>query len=354
MVSKKRRDYGKVILLSIFLLLCILVSASVGSASLTIWESLRVLVAKIPMVKRLVASDSMGAMYEVIIWKVRMPRILQAALVGGSLAVVGCTFQAIFRNALADPHILGISSGASLGATIGMMSGVTVHFLGLGVTSIFAFIGAILTVGIVYQLGTLGRRMVVTHVLLVGTAMSTFLSAMISLLMIFHREQIEKVYLWTLGSFNAANWYKVSYMAVVGTVGIGVIWIFARDLNVLITGDEVAASLGIEILKVKKLLIMIASLLVAASVSISGAIGFVGLIIPHCMRLLLGADHRRLIPVCALGGASFMVLCDTLARTIAAPIEIPVGVITAIFGAPYFIFLLYRDTKRGSYRKEMG
>lgn len=347
MISKKRRDDIGILLLTIFLLLCILVSASVGSASLTIRESLEVLLAKLPVVGKWIPSDWISPMYEVIVWKVRMPRILQAALVGGSLAVVGCTFQAIFRNALADPHILGISSGASLGATIGMMSGMTVHFLGLGVTSIFAFIGAILTVGIVYQLGTLGRRMIVTHVLLVGTAMSTFLSAMISLLMIFHREQIEKVYLWTMGSFSAANWYKVGYMAVIGTLGIGAIWIFARDLNVLITGDEVAASLGIEIAKVKKYLIIVSSLLVAASVSISGVIGFVGLIIPHCMRLILGADHRRLIPVCALGGASFMVLCDTLARSVAAPTEIPVGVITAVFGAPYFIVLLYRETRKG-------
>lgn len=347
MISKKRRDDISIVLLAIFLLLCILISASVGSASLTIRESLEVLLTKLPLVGKWLPSDSISPMYEVIVWKVRMPRILQAALVGGSLAVVGCTFQAIFRNALADPHILGISSGASLGATIGMMSGMTLHFLGLGVTSIFAFIGAILTVGIVYQLGTLGRRMIVTHVLLVGTAMSTFLSAMISLLMIFHREQIEKVYLWTMGSFSAANWYKVGYMTVIGILGISVIWIFARDLNVLITGDEVAASLGIEIVKVKKYLMIVASLLVAASVSISGVIGFVGLIIPHCMRLIFGSDHRRLIPVCGLGGASFMVVCDTLARNVAAPTEIPVGVITAVFGAPYFIVLLYRETRKG-------
>lgn len=347
MESKKRKNYFEMIVLSIFLLLCILVSASVGSASLTIGESLKILLAKLPVVSRGLSSEAIKPMYEVIVWKVRMPRILQATLVGGSLAVVGCTFQAIFRNALADPHILGISSGASLGATIGIMSGMTVNFMGLGVTSIFAFIGAILTVGLVYRLGTLGRRMVVTNILLVGTALSTFLSAMISLLMIYHREQLEKVYLWTLGSFSSANWYKVSYIALITCLGIGIIWMFSPDLNVLMTGDEVAASLGIDIVKVKRLLIIVASLLVAVSVSISGAIGFVGLIVPHCMRLLLGYDHKKLIPFCALGGASFMVICDTLARTVAQPTEIPVGVITAIFGAPYFIFLLYRHTKSG-------
>ena len=349
MEGKKKRVYFLGITLSIFLLLCILISVTVGSASITILESLKILLSKIPFLGQLVEVDQIKSTYEVIVWQVRMPRILQAALVGGSLAVVGCTFQAIFRNALADPHILGISSGASLGATLGILSGITLNFFGLGITSIFAFIGAILTVILVYRVGTLGNRMAVTNLLLVGTAISTLLSAMISLLMIYNREQLEKVYLWTLGSFSAANWNKVVFLASISLIGIIVINIFSRDLNVLLTGDEVAASLGIDTIKIKKILIVVASLLVSASVSVSGAIGFVGLIIPHCMRLLIGSDHRTLIPFSALGGASFMVICDTLARTIAQPTEIPVGVITAVFGAPYFIFLLYRHTKSNGF-----
>lgn len=347
MQGKKRRGCLLWIGLVIFLLLCLVTSASVGSASITVLESLQILLSKIPIAGQLVGTESARPMYEVIVWQVRMPRILQAALVGGSLAVVGCTFQAIFRNALADPHILGISSGASLGATIGIVSGMTLNFLGLGITSIFAFIGAILTMVVVYRIGTLGNQMSTTNLLLVGTAMSTLLSATISLMMIYNREQLEKVYLWTLGSFSAATWSKVSFLAVMTLVGVGIIWLFANDLNVLLTGDEVAASLGIDTVKVKKLLIVIASILVAASVSVSGAIGFVGLIIPHCMRLIMGSDHKVLIPLSAVGGASFMVICDTLARTIAQPTEIPVGIITAVFGAPYFIFLLYRHTKSG-------
>lgn len=347
MKGKKSKVYLLTIGLSLLLLFSIFISVSVGSSSITVSESFRILISKLPIIGDIVDGDHIKSTYEVIVWRVRMPRILQAGLVGASLAVVGCTFQAIFRNALADPQILGISSGASLGATIGILSGITLNFFGLGITSIFAFIGAILTVTLVYRIGTLGNRMVVTNLLLVGTAISTLLSAMISLLMIYNREQLEKVYLWTLGSFNSANWNKVFFLIIIVMIGVIVISTFSRDLNVLLTGDEVAESLGIDTNKVKKILIIVASLLVAASVSVSGSIGFVGLIIPHCSRLLIGSDHRKVIPFAALGGASFMIICDTVARTIAQPTEIPVGVITAVFGAPYFIFLLYKNTKNG-------
>lgn len=345
MKSRKRRVSLGIVALGLFLLLCSCWSVLMGSAGIAFGDSMKVLLSKVPLIKQIINKENINPMYEVIIWQVRMPRILQAALVGGSLAVSGCTFQAVFRNPLADPHILGISSGASLGATLGILSGMTLNFFGLGVTSIFAFIGAILTVSVVYRLGTLGRNMVVTQLLLVGTAIGMLLSAMISLLMIYHREQLEKVYLWTLGSFSAANWQRVQFLLVITVIGVIGIFLLARELNVLMTGDEVASSLGIETEKLKKLLIVMASLLVAASVSVSGVIGFVGLIIPHCMRLLLGPDHKILIPAAALGGAGFMIFCDTLARTIAQPTEIPVGVITAVFGAPYFIFLLYRSTR---------
>ncbi len=347
MENKKRKSYFLMGTLSIFLFLCIVISATVGSSSMTFLESLQVILDKIPIVGLLVDYEPTRSIYEVIVWQVRMPRILQAAFVGGSLAMVGCTFQAIFKNALADPHILGVSSGASLGATIGILSGLTLNFFGLGVTSIFAFIGAILSVALVYRVGIWGNRMNVTNLLLVGTAMSTLLSAMISLLMIYNREQLEKVYLWTLGSFSSANWDKVGFVASVAGIGGSILWIYSRELNALLTGDEVAASLGVDTDKVKRILIIVASLLVAACVSVSGPIGFVGLIMPHCMRLLVGSDHCRLLPLSMFAGASFMVICDTLARTIAEPTEIPVGVITAIFGAPYFIYLLYCHTKSG-------
>ncbi len=349
MEGKKKKYYFYVILLSIFLLLCILISASVGSSSITIGESFKIIFAKIPIINNLIDTSDIKEVYEVIIWKVRLPRIMQASLVGGALAVVGCTFQAIFRNSLADPHILGISSGASLGATLAILSGITLNFFGLGITSIFAFVGAVLSVLLVYKVGCLGGKFMTTNLLLTGTAIGTMLSSFISLLMIYNREQLEKVYLWQLGSFSSANWNKVIFLTVISLFCVITIFMFGRDLNVILTGDDVASSLGIDIVRVKNILILVCALLVASSVSVSGTIGFVGLIIPHCMRLIVGSDHKFLILFSYFGGASFMVICDTIARTIAKPTEIPVGVITAVFGAPYFIYLLYRNTKSGRF-----
>ena len=328
-------------MLLLLLLLSVIASASVGSASITMKDSLKLLFSKIPFIGGFIDVTDLNGVYETIVWKVRLPRILLASLVGGGLAAVGCTFQAIFRNSLADPHILGVSSGAALGATLSILSEITLNVFGIGVTSIFAFFGAIIAVFIVYQIGGLGGKMVISHLLLTGTAISTMLSAMISLLMIYNREQLEKVYLWTLGSFTASNWSKVTFLFVVSVITVIILFIFCRELNVMLTGDEIAESLGIDIVKLKKLLIIVAATLVATSVSVSG------LIIPHCMRILVGSDHRRLLPVSYLGGAIFMIVCDTIARTIAQPTEIPVGVITAVFGAPYFIFLLYRSSKTG-------
>ena len=325
MESKNKKYYVYISILCIFMLLCIMMSASVGSSSITVLDSMRLMVSKIPFMDKIIDTSDLKQVYEVIVWKVRLPRILQSSLVGGALAVVGCTFQAVFRNSLADPHILGISSGASLGATLAILSGLTLNFFGMGIVSISAFAGAILTVILVYKVGGLGRKVIVSNLLLTGTAISTMLSSVISLLMIYNREQLEKVYLWTLGSFSSASWNKVIFLSIVSLLSVCVLFM------------------------VKNILIIISAFLVAASVSVSGTIGFVGLIIPHCMRLLVGSDHRILLPFSYFGGASFMIICDTIARTAAQPTEIPVGVITAFFGAPYFIYLLYRNNKNRNF-----
>ena len=345
MESKKKKYYICISILCIFMLLCIGISASIGSSSVTVLDSFKIIFSKIAVLNKLIDTSDVKQVYEVIVWKVRLPRILQSSLVGGALAVVGCTFQAVFRNSLADPHILGISSGAALGATLAILCGITLNFFGIGIVSIFAFTGALLTVILVYHIGGLGGKIVVTNLLLTGTAISTMLSSIISLLMIYNREQLEKVYLWTLGSFSASNWSKVLFLAVVSLICVTVIFMFGRDLNIILTGDEAASSLGIDTSRIKNILIIISAVLVSASVSVSGTIGFVGLVIPHCMRLIVGSDHKILLPFSYFGGASFMIICDTIARTIAQPTEIPVGVITAFFGAPYFVYLLYRNTK---------
>ena len=284
--------------------------------------------------------------YSKIVWQIRMPRIVLAGLTGCGLSVVGATFQGMFRNPLADPHILGVSSGAALGATIAMLSGIEFNLLGLGMIGSLSFIGALLTGLFVCQLSSIGSKLSVVNIVLIGTALSTMLSSIIAFLMTFHHDKIEKVYLWTLGSFFAATWEKVLFLAIITVICCGVLMIFSGELDVITIGNDTAESLGIHTVRVKKILIMVSSLLVAACVSISGIIGFVGLVIPHCIRMMSGPKHKVLLPLSCLGGAIFMIICDTIARSVAAPSEIPVGVITAILGTPYFIYLLLHN-KRG-------
>lgn len=332
--------------LILILVLAVVASVSVGSADLSAWDSLRLVLGKLPIVGDVIDTSDIGNAYEIIVWNIRMPRILLAALVGGVLAVVGGAFQGVFGNALADPHILGVSSGAALGATFGMLSGVTVSFLSLGAVGVCAFIGAVLTVILVYNLAKVGGEMSTTNMLLTGTAISTMLSAIISLMMTFNKEQLDKVYMWTLGSFSAATWDKVKFLFVVVVVGFLLLVAYADKINVMMMGEEDAKSLGVDTVRVRRIIIVIASFLVAAAVSVSGVIGFVGLIIPHTVRLLNGSNNKSLLPYSFFAGATFLVLCDTAARTLAAPTEIPVGIITSVFGAPYFIFLIIRNRKR--------
>lgn len=342
----KRKTSFYYLVFTLLLLITIVITASVGSANITIYDSLKVLLSKIPLIKNLMNTSDIPKNYVTIIWNIRIPRILLSGLSGASLALVGACFQGLFRNPLADPQILGISSGAALGATLATLSGVTISFFGLGVIGAFAFIGALLTVLLVYQIAFTGSTGSVTHIVLTGTAISSMLSAMISLLMSIRREQIEKVYMWTLGSFSAASMKKVEFLLLFFIVCATIIIVHARELNIIAAGEETAESLGIDTLKVKRTLIIVGSLLVAACVSVCGIIGFVGLIIPHIIRLLLGPRHERLLPFSCIFGAFFLIVCDTLARTLRAPGEFPVGVITALFGAPYFLLLLYRDKKR--------
>ena len=196
----------------ILLLFLILLSASIGSADLSIKDSLLILLSRIPFLRSYLDISQISDVYETIVWKVRMPRIFLSVLTGGSLAVVGACFQGLFRNPLADPHILGISSGAALGATFAILSGIQISFLGLGVIGIFAFIGALITILFVYQISCTNHQISITSLLLTGTAINSMLSALISLLMSLNRDKIEKVYLWTLGSFSSATWSKVQFL----------------------------------------------------------------------------------------------------------------------------------------------
>lgn len=337
---KKTFQWIKIIELILVLLVVMLVSVTLGSADLSVFDSLRIVVSKIPFINGIIDIADISTTYEVIVWKVRLPRIVLAALAGGGLAVVGAAFQGVFGNSLADPHILGVSSGAALGATFAMLTGISVSFFGLGTIGVFAFIGSLLTVFLVYRMSKIGGDISTTNMLLTGTAISTMLSAIISLLMTFHHDKITKIYMWTMGSFSSASWQKVGFLCLFTVIGVAMMFVYSGKLNIMMMGEDEAKCLGIDTDKTRRFLIVVASLLVAAAVSVSGVIGFVGLIVPHCVRLICGSDNRKLMPYAFFVGAIFLTFCDTLARTLAAPTEIPVGIITSIFGAPYFIFLV--------------
>lgn len=337
---KKKFSWIRLTELILLLLIVVVFAIAVGSADLSMADSLKILLSKIPVIGDFIDIPTVAEAYETIIWKVRLPRILISALVGGALALVGATFQGVFQNSLADPHILGVSSGAALGATLAMFFGSSVSIFGLGTIGVFAFIGAMITVFIVYRVAGIGGEISTTNMLLTGTAISTLLSSIISLLMTFHNDQISKVYMWTMGSFSSATWERCGFLAVFVVIGSVILIMYSGKLNILMMGEEDASCLGVDTGKTRTILIVVSSLLVAASVSVSGIIGFVGLIIPHCVRMVGGSDNRKLMPYVVFIGAIFLVFCDTMARTIAAPTEIPVGIITSVFGAPYFIFLV--------------
>lgn len=343
--KRKHYKFLLIILLAVLAGLTI-VSSTLGVANISFYQSMKILSSNIPFIGKYINIDGISHTHKLIILNLRLPRIVLSALVGTGLSLVGCVFQAIFKNPMADPYVLGISSGSALGASIAIILGISTSFLGANGVTILAFAGAILTTLLVYSIAKTGTKLPTNTLLLAGVSVSFLLSSIISLLMIFNREQVERIIFWTMGSLNAANWKSVFSLLPFILIGGSTIFVFSKDLNVMLTGDETASTLGIEVDKVKKLLLIISSIIIAACVSMSGVIGFVGLIIPHMIRMVVGPDHRILLPFTALGGGIFMIISDTLARTLVPPAEIPVGAITSIFGAPYFIYLLIKNKKK--------
>lgn len=270
----------------------------------------------------------------IIVSSVRLPRILLAALVGLALATAGVVMQGFFRNPMADPSIVGVSSGAAVGAVATIALSLSIPFGLHGA----AFASAIVTAFVVYSLATEGGRTPVATLLLAGVAVQTFLGAVISFLLLQTGESLRQVVFWLMGHLSGATWDEVVLLLVVLPLPLVVLLAHARDLNVLLLGEEDAHALGIEVERTKRLLLATASIVTAAAVAVSGVIGFVGLVVPHILRLVVGPDHRILLPTSALAGASFLVVTDTIARSGAA--EIPVGVVTAALGAPFFLYLL--------------
>ncbi|MBU4293702.1 MAG: iron chelate uptake ABC transporter family permease subunit, partial [Actinobacteria bacterium] len=254
-------------------------------------------------------------------------------------------FQGIFRNPMADPFIIGVSSGASLGATIGLLIMSGVKFLNLSAASILAFGGAIAVTFLVYNISRIKSKISVVTLLLSGVAISALISSINSFILIFRTSDLAKVIFWLMGGFTSSTWLQFFTIAPVILVLLVVSSFFMKDLNLISLSDERASQLGVETEKVKKILLVLASLIAAAAVSVSGIIGFVGLITPHIMRLIVGPDHKVLYPTSAIAGGIVLLFSDTIARTILSPREIPVGIITSIIGVPFFIYLLLRSKR---------
>lgn len=289
--------------------------------------------------------------YEIFV-RVRIPRIILAALVGAALACSGVVLQAILRNPLADPYILGISSGAGLGVITAVISGVTWSFWGGSPITVFAFAGATLTVWLVWCIGRLTGKSQVTTLLLAGVVVNAFFSAVIMFLTsIAKSEQIRWTVFWLMGNITEKD-LPVLWVSA-GCILTGILGLFSicHRLNILTFGEEEAKGLGVDTEKTKAIALGFAAFITAIAVSLSGLIGFVGLIIPHGVRLVFGPDHRQLLPVSAIIGSAFLVVADTIARTIIAPAQLPVGVITAIAGGPFFLVLLARYTRKVSWLK---
>jgi len=276
-----------------------------------------------------------------IIWLIRFPRVLLAAIVGAGLSIVGVTLQALVRNSLADPYILGVSSGASVGAVLVILLNWLSSF-GIYAISFGAFLGALLSSVLVFVLALHGGRISATRLILAGVAMSYLFSAITSFLTLKAGtgEAARRVLFWLLGGLSGTKWGDLLLPLIALLIGAGYLLLQGRSLNALVMGEETAMTLGTNTEQLRKQLFFITSLLTGVIVAVSGAIGFVGLMIPHIVRLFVGADHRRVLPVSALLGSIFLLWSDVLARILVAPEELPVGIITALFGGPFFIWLL--------------
>jgi len=278
-----------------------------------------------------------------IFLNLRAPRVVLAVLVGMGLSVCGAVYQSVFRNALTDPYVLGVSSGASLGAAVAIVLGLEAFRVGVGGC---ALLTGLLTVAAIYRIASTGNRMHTTTLLLTGVCITFLMSAVISFLMVLRQDKMDSIIFWTMGSFASASWTDVAIVGPVVVAGVLLVLLYCRDLNLLLTGSETAQSLGVEVEKVKRVLLVATTLMVAFCVAACGVIGFVGLVVPHCVRLVVGSDNRRVVPCSIFAGGLFLLVCDTLARTVLMPAELPVGSLTSLAGAPLFIYLLYRNKRR--------
>ena len=344
-VLQRNRQVAVLLVLLGFLGLCLLMAAALGKVSISLPDVVKMSLNKLAVFD---FTPTWRSVDETILFQVRLPRVVGGALIGAALATAGVLFQGLLRNPMADPYIIGTSAGAALGITVAMLLPISLAFLGFGLVPLLAFGGALATVMLVYYLARVGGKTPVVSMLLAGFTVSAMLSALMFLLITMSDRlhlRINSVYMFLMGGISVTGWGQIVIVAPIVIGGVVLARLLAFRLNAFSLGEEGAAYVGINVERDKIIILALGSVLTAAAVSISGLIGFVGLVTPHAMRLILGPEHRLLIPASALAGAAFLVVADLLARTLTSSGEIPVGIITALVGAPFFIYLLRRTRK---------
>lgn len=282
-----------------------------------------------------------------IIASIRLPRTVLVLLTGAALSGSGAAYQGLFRNPLADPYLIGVASGAGLGAVLAMSVQWPYTFWGLMAVPVASFVGSLLTVFLVYVLARVGKAVPITNLILAGVAFSSFATALTSFLMLRSTGELHRAISWLLGGASQAGWGPVLTILPYLTIGLGILLLSGQTLNLLQFGDDQAQQLGLPVVRRRALILIAASLATAAAVSFSGIIGFVGLIVPHVMRLWFGADYRRLVPLSIIGGAGALLVADVIARSVLSPQELPLGIVTALVGAPFFLWVLRRAKNQG-------
>lgn len=287
--------------------------------------------------------SSLSSADKYILYQIRIPRVLMCVIAGACLSVCGASYQAVFRNPLADPYILGVSSGASLGASLAIVLGWDKLIIGV---PIMAFVFALITVFLIMKLSKVGNRTHTTTLILAGVSFNFLFSAIISIIMFVDREDMHKIYFWTMGSLSGVKYSDVITVGVFTLFGLMILLLFAKRMNALLLGDMSAQSIGINVEKTRKTILITSTLMTSAVVSYCGVIGFIGLVVPHIVRLIAGADNRKIIPLSLFGGVIFMLSADIVARNIISPNELPIGTITSAVGSPFFIYLLYNAKRK--------
>jgi iron complex transport system permease protein len=282
-----------------------------------------------------------------ILWKIRLPRTALVLLTGACLGISGASYQGLFRNPLADPYLIGVASGAGLGAVIAMSFQWPYSFWGLFVVPLAAFATALLTVAIVYAMARIGHTVPTTNLILAGVAVSSFATSLTSFLMLRSTDEMRRALGWLLGGSIQNGWTSILAILPFIVIGVGVLLASGHALNLLQFGDDQAQQLGLNVTRTRTMILIAASLVTATAVSFSGIIGFIGLIVPHLMRMWVGGDYRRLLPLSLISGAAALLIADVISRVVLAPQEIPVGIVTALAGAPFFLWILRRSKNQG-------